>query len=196
MDCIDGIKAYIHRASFFTFFKSGTTGKLQTMKNGLISYEFAMSTEMLDQIYELRVNDNKVEELLNYEKGSRVAGEILYYISKDWLKENVKYEQDHLHPFERFNQSQPSGITMQKWAEWRSMRNKLPNLQYLEGRENGSKNDMSLQQFFDEMTNDQQKEFKKNSYIPENQSLDIANFENFYNDRKKLLKTKILTLLG
>lgn len=196
MDCIDGIKAYIHRASFFTFFKSGTTGKLQTMKNGLISYEFAMSTEMLDQIYELRVNDNKVEELLNYEKGSRVAGEILYYISKDWLKENVKYEQDHLHPFERFNQSQPSGITMQKWAEWRSMRNKLPNLQYLEGRENGSKNDMSLQQFFDEMTNDQQKEFKKNSYIPENQSLDIANFEIFYNERKKLLKTKILTLLG
>ena len=196
MDCIDGIKAYIYRASFFTFFKSGTTGKLQMMKNSLISYDYDMSTEMLDQIYELRVNDNKIEELLNYEKGSRVAGEILYYISKDWLRDGVKYEQDHLHPYERFNQSQPSGVTMQKWAEWRSMRNRLPNLQYLEGRENGSKNDMSLQQYFDEMTAEQQAEFKTNSYIPDNQSFDIANFENFYNERKRLLKAKIVSLLG
>ncbi len=196
MDCIDGIKAYIYRASFFTFFKSGTTGKLQTMKNGLISYNYDMCVEMLDQIYELRVNDNKVEELLNYEKGSRVAGEILYYISTNWIKEGTKYEQDHLHPSERFNQSQPSGVTMQKWAEWRVMRNKLPNLQYLEGRANGSKNDISLQQYYDDMNSQQQTEFKTNSYIPENESLDIANFENFYNERKKLLKSKIVDLLG
>lgn len=196
MNCIDGIKAYIYRASFFTFFSSGTTGKLQMMKNALYSYDYVMCTEMLDQIYELKVNDNKIEELLNYEKGSRVAGEILYYISTDWIKAGPKYEQDHLHPEERFSQSQPSGVSMQKWAEWRVMRNKLPNLQYLEGRENGSKNDMPLQQYFDEMNSQQQADFKKNAYIPENQSLDIANFENFYNERKKLLKAKIASLLG
>ncbi len=196
MDCIDGIKAYIYRASFFTFFRSGTTGKLQIMKNALISYNYVMNIEMLDQIYELKVNDNKIEELLNYEKGSRVAGEILYYISTDWLKMGPKYEQDHLHPYERFNQSQPSGITMEDWAKWRLMRNRLPNLQYLVGRENGSKNDMSLQQYFDDMIAQQQADFKKNAYIPENQSLYIANFENFYNERKKLLKAKIASLLG
>lgn len=76
------------------------------------------------------------------------------------------------------------------------MRNRLPNLQYLEGRENGSKNDMPLQQYFDEMTADQQAKFKTNSYIPDNQSFDIANFENFYNERKRLLKAKIVSLLG
>ena len=28
------------------------------------------------------------------EKGSRIAGEILYYLSKDWISSNLKYEQD------------------------------------------------------------------------------------------------------
>lgn len=196
MDSLAGIKAYIYRASFFTYFKSGTTGKLQTMKNSIISYEYEMNVEMLEQIYDLRVNDNKIEELLNYEKGSRVAGEILYYISTDWIKDGLKYEQDHLHPYERFNQSQPSGVTMQEWAKWRMMRNKLPNLQYLEGRENGSKNDMSLEQYFNDMNVQQQAEFKNNSFIPDNVSLDIAHFDEFYKERKALLKTKIKTLLG
>lgn len=133
---------------------------------------------------------------LGYEKGSRVAGEILYYISTDWIKDGLKYEQDHLHPYERFNQSQPSGVTMQEWAKWRMMRNKLPNLQYLEGRENGSKNDMSLEQYFNDMNVQQQAEFKNNSFIPDNVSLDIAHFDEFYKERKALLKTKIKTLLG
>lgn len=196
MECLEGIKAYIYRASFFTFFKSGTTGKLQKMKDGIISYDYEMTTEMLDQIYELRVNDNKIEELLNYEKGSRVAGEILYYISSNWLKDGIKYEQDHLHPYDRFTQYPPSGITMVKWAEWRAMRNRLPNLHYLEGRENGSKNAMPLEQYLNEMTTQQQIEFKRNSYIPEDVSYDIGHFEEFYNKRKALLKTKIKSLLG
>ena len=76
------------------------------------------------------------------------------------------------------------------------MRNKLPNLQYLEGRENGSKNDMSLEQYFNDMNVQQQAEFKNNSFIPDNVSLDIAHFDEFYKERKALLKTKIKTLLG
>lgn len=41
------------------------------------------------------------------EKGSRVAGEALYYLSLDWLNRNTKYEQDHLHPYERFEGTNP-----------------------------------------------------------------------------------------
>lgn len=35
---------------------------------------------MLDQITDLRVTDGKIEEIINSEKGSRVAGEALYYL--------------------------------------------------------------------------------------------------------------------
>ena len=191
---IDGIKSYLHRAIFFTYYKSGTTNKLQKMKDYIISYDYHISSEMLEQIPELRVTDSKVEELLNTEKGSRVAGEILYYLSIKWIKKGLKYEQDHLHPVERFNKSKPFGISIEDWVECKKLCNRLPNLQYLEGRPNASKQDISLQEYYDDMNKIQQEEFILNSYIP-NTSFDISNFKEFYNKRKEILRTKINEIL-
>lgn len=194
MKCIDGIRAYLHRAIFFTFFKSGTTSKLQIMKNNIIAYGYEISIDMLNQINELKVTDAKIEELMFYEKGSRIAGEVLYYTNKEWLTKGVRYEQDHLHPYDRFDATQPYGISMIQWAQWRKIRNQLPNLQYLEGRPNASKQNMSLQSYYDDMTNEQQTIFMKNSMIP-NVSLDISNFGNFFEERRKLLIEKIKMLV-
>lgn len=188
--CIKGIQSYLYRAIFFTFFKSGTTNKLQKMKDSIIAYNYDITNEMLDQIFELRVTESKIEELLNVEKGSRVAGEILYYLSLDWIKPNCKYEQDHLHPENRFNRSNPIGVSIGEWAEWRKLYNRLPNLQYLEGRENSGKQDMSLQEYYNSMNEVQQEEFVKNSYIPDT-SLEITNFKKFYDQRKEILREEI-----
>ncbi len=193
--CKEGILSYLYRAIFFTYFKSGTTGKLQTMKKYIIDFDYEISVEMLNEINELRVNAAKIEDLMNYEKGSRIAGELLYYLSLDWYKEGSRYEQDHLHPNNRFYRIQPTGISMQQWAEWRKMANRIPNLQLLVGRENVSKSDMSLQEYYDDMTETEQIVFKKNSYIPDNVSLDIIDFPDFYNARKELLISKIKELL-
>ena len=191
-DCIDGIRAYLHRAIFFTYYKSGTTGKLQKLKDAIISYQYDISIEMLDQISELNVTEGKIEDLLNCEKGSKVAGEVLYYISLNWIKNDLKYELDHLHPYNRFNRDKPYGIQMSKWAEWRKVCNRLPNLQYLEGRLNASKKDISLREYYNDMNKIQQEEFKSKSLIPNNISLDISDFEVFYNKRRELLKNEII----
>ncbi len=190
----DGIKSYLHRAIFFTYFKSGTTNKLQKIKTGIINYNYEFSTDMLDQISELRVTESKVEELLNLEKENRISEEILYYLSIDWVKSGLKYELDHLHPYERFDKSSPSGVSMKDWAEWRKLRNRLPNLQYLEGRQNASRQDISLQEYYNDMNSTQQSEFKTNSFIPDT-SLDIASFNEFYEKRKEILREKIKKLL-
>ncbi len=195
IDCLEGISAYIHRAIFFTYFQSGTTGKLQILKNNIISFNYQIRKEMLDSINDLHVSDAKIEDILLSEKGSRVAGEVLYYLSVDWVVSGVEYHQDHLHPEARFSQTPPTGITMVKWAEWRKLYNRLPNLQYLNWRGNESKNVMSLQQYFDDMSQDKQQEFIKNSFIPEGVSLDIGAFETFYTERKKLLAAAIKKLL-
>lgn len=194
----EGIMAYLVRAILFSFFRSGTTAKLQTMKNNIISYDYELTIEMLDNMNELRVSDAKIEELVNLEKGSRLAGELLYFISKDWIKQGVdapKYEQDHLHPYDRFSQTQPSGIKITDWVEWKKLANRIPNLHYLVGRPNASKSSMSLLDYYNDMTDDQQKEFYKNSLIPENVSLDIASFNTFYSKRKEILVDKIKGLL-
>ena len=190
------IKAYLIRAILFTYFQSGTTTKLQQMKKLINENDTEISIEILNQLNDLRVSEAKIEDILNAEKGSRVAGEALYYLGLDWIKSSLKYEQDHLHPEERFFKTKPSTIDMSTWTRWKNNTNRLPNLQFLEGRANGSKNDMSLIDFYNEMNEEQQTLFKKQAFIPENVSMEFEYFEDFYEERKKILTKKLKEILG
>lgn len=193
---IKGVRAYLLRAIFFTYFQSGTTSKLQQMKSNINSFDYEITIEMLDQMNDLRVSDGKIEDVLNSEKGSRVAGEVLYYLNLDWTNKNFKYEQDHLHPDNRFNESKPVSVTMEDWKRWRGMRNRLPNLHLLEGRSNGSKNDMRLVDYYNDMNDEQKAEFCKQAMISQDVSLEIEDFEKFYEARKAILTERIRELLG
>lgn len=189
------IKAYLVRAILFTYFQSGTTSKLQQMKSNINEFDYEITIEMLDQMNDLRVTDSKIEDILNSEKGSRVAGEALYYLSLDWINKNFKYEQDHLHPGNRFDGSKPVSVSMEDWRRWRGNRNRLPNLQLLEGRSNGSKNDMLLIDYYNDMNDTQKKDFYEQALIPEGVSLELDKFEEFYEKRKAILTTKLKELL-
>lgn len=193
---MEGIRAYLIRAILFTYFQSGTTGKLQQMKNNINAYDYEITINMLNQMKEFNVTDSKIEDIINAEKGSRIAGEVLYYLSLDWINKNYKYEQDHLHPDERFNQDRPSSISKEEWINCRGNRNRLPNLHLLEGRSNGSKNGMRLIDYYEEMNAEQKVEFYRQSFIPNGVSLEFEDFENFYEKRKIILTEKIRKLLG
>jgi uncharacterized protein with ParB-like and HNH nuclease domain len=193
---INAIRAYLLRAIFFTYFQSGTTSKLQQMKSNINSFDYEITIEMLNQMNDLRVTDGKIEDVLNSEKGSRVAGEVLYYLNVDWLNKTFNYEQDHLHPDSRFDSSKPVSVSMEDWKKWRGMRNKLPNLHYLEGRSNGSKSDMRLIDYYNGMNDEQKKQFYREAMIPDGVSLELESFDKFYEARKKVLTERILALLG
>lgn len=190
------IRAYLLRAIFFTYFQSGTTGKLQQMKSNINSFDYEITIDMLNQINDLRVTDGKIEDVLNSEKGSRVAGEVLYYLNLEWRNKSFKYEQDHLHPDSRFNSSKPPAISMLDWKNWRSLRNKLPNLHLLEGRSNGSKNDMRLVDYYNDMNDEQKTRFFEEAMISGDVSLEFEEFNKFYEARKEVLNLKIRELLG
>ena len=192
----DAIRAYLIRAILFTYFQSGTTSKLQQMKSNINSFDYEITVEMLNQITELRVTDGKIEDILNAEKGSRVAGDALYFLCLDWMNKNFKYEQDHLHPCDRFDGGKPFTVSIEDWKKWHGLRNRLPNLQLLEGRSNGSKSSMRLIDYYNDMNDEQKTAFYKQALIPEGVSLEIEHFEDFYNKRKEILSTKIRELLG
>ena len=192
----EGIRAYLVRAVLFTYFQSGTTSKLQQMKSYINDNEYEISVDMLEQINDLRVTDGKIDDIVNSEKGSRVAGEALYFLGTDWINRKFKYEQDHLHPYDRFDSSKPITVSMEDWRKWRGNRNRLPNLQLLEGRSNGSKNAMRLVDYYNDMNDEQKALFHKQALIPENVSLELETFEEFYKERKKLLIIEIHKLLG
>lgn len=194
---LEGIRAYLVRAVLFTYFQSGTTSKLQQMKSSINSYNYEITVDMMEnQISDLRVTDGKIDDILNAEKGSRVAGEVLYFLGLEWINKNYKYEQDHLHPDERFNRTNPVSVPMEEWNKWRSNRNRLPNLHLLEGRQNASKNDMRLVDYYNDMNDEQKAVFRKEALIPDGVSLELEHFGEFYEKRKALLMDKIRQLLG
>jgi hypothetical protein len=166
------------------------------MKSNINNNDYKITIEMLNQMNELRVTEAKIEDILNYEKGSRVAGEVLYYLSKDWINSNYKYEQDHLHPASRFDENKPPSISIEDWKNWRNNRNKIANLQLLEGRSNGSKNDMSLSEYYYQMNSEQQNIFLKQSLISPTVSLDFSDFDMFYQERLCTMTDKIRQLLN
>ena len=96
----------------------------------------------------------------------------------------------------RFDESKLVSVLMEDWRRWRGNRNKLPNLQLLEGRSNGSKNAMPLIEYYNDLTTEQQDEFRKKAMIPEDVPLGIEHFEDFYNKRKEILARRIKALLG
>ncbi len=193
---LDGIRAYLIRAVLFTYFQSGTTSKLQQMKSNINDNDYEITIDMLEQMNDLRVTEGKIEDIINSEKGSRVAGEALYFLGVDWLNKNFLYEQDHLHPYDRFDSTKPISVPMEDWMRWRSNRNRLPNLQLLEGRMNGSKNSMRLVDYYNDMNEEQKAIFCQQALIPEGVSLELENFGEFYDKRKALLADKIRQLLG
>ena len=195
MNNLDGIRAYLIRAVLFTYFQSGTTSKLQQMKSSINDNDYEITIDMLEQMNDLRVTDGKIDDIVNSEKGSRVAGEALYFLGVDWINRNFKYEQDHLHPYVRFDGTKPISVSMEDWLKWRSNRNRLPNLQLLEGRSNGSKNSMRLVDYYNDMNDEQKAEFCKKALIPADVSLELENFEEFYEKRRVLLINKIRELL-
>lgn len=194
IESLDAIRAYLLRAEFFIYFRSGTTGKLQEMKKNINEYNYEITFEMLDQINDLRVTEARIEDILDTEKGSRVAGEVLYYLSLNWHNKTFKYEQDHLHPENKFN-NKPPLVTPEEWRMWRLNRNRLPNLHLLEGRSNSSKSDIRLIDYYNDMNYEQKEQFFQQALIPENTSLEIEKFDDFYESRKKLLAEKIRALL-
>lgn len=192
---LSSIKAYLFRAIFFTYFQSGTTSKLQQMKTAINNFNCEINSEMLDQIYDLRVTDAKIEDVVNAEKGSRVAGEVLFYLSSKWYNKNYRYEQDHLHPYSRFEKAKPFSVSNDSWRKWLILRNRLPNLHLLEGSSNGSKNDISLAEYYSSKNEAQKAEFLNQALIPKNCSLEFEDFETFYDKRKELIINKIRELL-
>lgn len=195
MDCLDGIKAYLHRAILFTYFQSGTTSKLQQMKSNINNYEFEITVDMLEQMSDLRVTEGKIDDILNSEKSSRVASDALYFISLDWISPKFKYAQDHLHPYERFNRGNPASVPMTTWRQWYTNRNRLPNLWLLEGSSNGTKGDMPLLDYYNEKNDSQKEEFRKQAMIPKGVDLGIEAFGEFYEKRKDILAQRLRELL-
>lgn len=120
----------------------------------------------------------------NYQKGQDTF--ILLSLLYPELKFNqIIFHQDHCHPYAGFEKKSISYLNLsdEKIEEWKRKRNLLPNLQFLEGTENESKNKTPLKQWVAKGN-----DFK---YHPEQISLDLKEFDLFFSSRREMMKLQL-----
>lgn len=127
--------------------------------------------------------------LTKFEKGKNTFI-ILSLLYPNLKLSQVEFHQDHCHPYTSFDDKniKKLGLTEDKIKEWQFKRNLIPNLQFLAGKENESKNKRPLSNWV--------KDGNTFEYRPENVSLELSNFDKFFNERKSLIKNKLLDIFG
>ena len=97
----------------------------------------------------------------------------------------VLFHQDHVHPFASFENKSIKELNLDEetLSKWKRLRNTLPNLQFLEGKENESKNKIPLNKWVEE----------GNDFLfhPKNVSLELKDFEKFYSSRRELMLNQL-----
>lgn len=143
----------------------------------------------------LDIEDKDIDEILEYEKGA-YSFMILSLLYPNLKLAHVEFHQDHIHPvslLSDFEKLKEIGVPDDKRWQFYSNRNKLPNLQLLEGRENESKLNTPFLEWLEKNVDDKDK-YKKDNFIPDC-DLDIIYFDQFLEKRKAVMKEKIKELL-
>ena len=122
--------------------------------------------------------------LNNFEKG-RMTYIVLCLLYPNYKLSREAFHQDHCHPWVSFEHKNLKNLSLshETEEEWRRKRNLIPNLQFLEGDENEHKNKTALINWVGEGNSIE--------YLPENVSLELKDFDTFFNERSKLIRDKL-----
>lgn len=143
-------------------------------------------------------DDDDIENLFNNKYGGQhtFATLALLYPTLDFKN---KFHQDHIFPRSSFTMQNLVKNSFDRYKSEFYLQNfdYIANLQLMEGIPNQEKSSMNFKTWFlknfpkDDST---RKEYMTKHYIP-NTDLSFGNFEEFINQRKKLMKDKFLTIL-
>ena len=135
----------------------------------------------------LEITEEDLEDLLQKKKG-RQAFVVLSILYPQFEYNTKNFDQDHIHPTYFFSFNHLSSIGKgDKYEEWQTKKDTIPNLQMLEERKNRVKNKREFKDWLDMESEIEKKEYFEDNYIPLEVSYDIKDFDEFYNKRKELL---------
>ena len=135
----------------------------------------------------LEITEEDLEDLLQKKKG-RQAFVVLSILYPQFEYNTKNFDQDHIHPTYFFSFNHLSSIGKgDKYEEWQTKKDTIPNLQMLEERKNRVKNKREFKDWLDMESEIEKKEYFEDNYIPLDVSYDIKDFDEFYNKRKDLL---------
>jgi uncharacterized protein with ParB-like and HNH nuclease domain len=198
------IKEWLSRALLKKIF-GGTPDNLYPTYRTLISSN--LGTFPLAQLIEkykgsnksLEFQESNIEHLLTTQYGSSFAFMVLGLLYP--LNHDYTFHQDHIHPKSFFNNKslEKMGISSKEVRdEFINNYNSLPNLQLIEAIVNQQKSAKTLSEWLmlTYPSIEKQNSYKLLHFFPENESLELVNFVSFFNERKELLKQKLMAILN
>ena len=142
----------------------------------------------------LMFSDEDINNLFEYKK-SPYTFMVLSLLYPNLKLGQVKFHQDHMHPASSFTAMslKQNGVPNIKWAYFQDTKDKLANMQLLEGNENESKNKSPLKKWFESIVVDKVN-YKTVNFIPD-VGLELLNFELFIEERKKLMAKRFKNII-
>ncbi|RPA65934.1 DUF262 domain-containing protein [Gordonia oryzae] len=140
----------------------------------------------------------EIDELLNLKYGGQRTFSVLSVLYPG-LDLSKKFHEDHIFPKSRFTKKKllNAGIPIEKVDDYLEVVNLLPNLQLLAGTANIEKQD-SLPAVWIESAFPS--EDKRSTYLSDNDldglSLDLGEFLSFFEERKRRVRERLITVLG
>ena len=139
-----------------------------------------------------QIDDEFVDELITTQKDDRYAFPILSLLYPNLDYKNNNFHKDHLHPESSYDRLPDSIKEKYPFAVY----NSILNLQMLDSSQNQSKNDMPLVDWVNKECSAlscSKTKFLADHLIPD-VDLSLSNFEEYAEERKKLLRTKLKSL--
>lgn len=190
------MRKYLIIAQLKQLFGAAGNSALSKTRKALDEHKISKDGFKLDYFKDLKfvsdrdfsIKDEDLEKMLDYDKGTAYAFMVLSLLYPELKLSQIEWHQDHMHPDTKFKTTNLKnlGISDEKIEEWQLKRNKIPNLQLLEGKENESKNKQDLEEWLSTHTA---------KYLPKNISYKLDNFDQFFEKRKELLKTELKGIL-
>lgn len=156
--------------------------------------EFRVEDLISEDYDDLKFTETDLGNVMKMKKGP-VTFSILTMLDTGFLWGEKAFHQDHLFPHALLEEKKMRelGLAPEDAVRCEKLRDRLPNLQILEGRKNESKNKTEFKEWYDQYP-------QKQAIIalPEEKDglYERKNFLKFYGEREKLLKRKLRKVFG
>lgn len=176
--------------SFGTTSDSVLNNARKPMKEAKLLTEFPGSdiSKAIGQLSEIAPEE--IEELLDVQKDDRRAFLILTLLFPDYSI--IEVDKDHMYPMALYEEYVK---LLGSNALEKSQYNSISNLQLLTSSDNRSKGDMPFEEWVNDYSANCKYDLYASAYIPRDIDLSLANFNNFYIERRKLLTNALKKVL-
>jgi hypothetical protein len=209
------IRKFLFHALLKNVFSAHGDSVLSILRNGLRdekdpSLKLKMSHFSFDEMAvlkfpgnrSLKVSDEDINEFLEYRKGAS-AFLVLSLLYPNLRFGQVKFHQDHIHPDCFFTASKLKQLNIPdvNIKTYIDLKDRIPNLQLLEGTENIRKSNTPFKDWFsesDESKNPNVRDptkFLQDNYIDINENISFDNFLEFFRNRKKRIGEELSRIL-